>query len=712
MSNVGGSLGRLGPVAVVVAALCQSACATDDVTPDEVAARPEQTPGIASRQFRDPLLLVPRWPFDDGSSQYRLVWNGGETTLPLFEEPDPQSRIVGQLSYKDGETIETAGDYLSVYRPNQFRAKRRLTVEGKVHGSAGPSDRVFSRVLERGDTLNVYGYAGGVQCYLGAGGKIFVGQCPTPEDFNGRFDGPSLPYQMQPVEKVWWVRIETPVKSGWAPLDVRVFADIFPLDSAPPSGADDTSVATTDKPSGDSTVPPPTDTELDREAALFGGGDDSGALADASSSTDSSKQGTTSTTSGGDLGEPLMTAEDIEERLEAQEDPLTVGAFTFLQAQYFTYEEGAPEEWPLSTPSLLDVYLDARPSPRVRGYARGRLTANFSLNSETQDVLGEELEPIDVELDQLWVNFDIGRAVFATLGRQHVKWGTGRFWNPTDFLSSRPRDPLEVATFDTRLGVTLAKLHLPIEKLGWNFYAIAVLEEASTPEEVGGALRGEFLFGLTEVSLSATAQKGQPYRAGFDLSTGIWLFDLRFEGAALYRDPRPYYRGIVDPPRFLPVESSREDQILPQAVMGADLQIPYRRGDLLILGGEYFYNGTGYADEELYPWLFFNDRFLPYYAGRRYAGAYAALLGPGSWDDTSIFATGLANLSDESYLARIDVSQLALDYLRWNVFANYHFGTPGEFNYSLELEPNIFVPDGIDIDSPLIDVGIGVQMDL
>ena len=74
-------------------------------------------------------------------------------------------------------------------------------------------------------------------------------------------------------------------------------------------------------------------------------------------------------------------------------------------------------------------------------------------------------------LDQLWINFDVAHRAFVTVGRQHVKWGVGKFWNPTDYLHPVRRDPL--ATFDARTGTTMLKLHVPWEKRGWNFYAVS-----------------------------------------------------------------------------------------------------------------------------------------------------------------------------------------------------------------------------------------------
>lgn len=670
----------------------------------------------------DPILLVPRWPFDDGQSQYRLVWNGGDSRLPLFAEPDPNSKLLGEVSYKDGDEMETTADYTAVYQPTIFRTKRSLTVEGRIHGSRsrGEAGQAFSKKLPKGSSIAVWLYAGDGDCYLGVGGRIIVGECPDPANYVGDFDGPSIAFAMRPLQKIWWVQISTPVATGWVPLDDRVYVDLLPL-----SGGD-TQLATDEAAVPEVVTPPdepdPVDSsvsaeEQSREEDMFGEQPTPGAVAEREEDLfGGDTEPEPSVQAGGSqrdsLGDPMLSDEDIEQRLAGTEDRLAIGAFSFLELHYAAKAEGDYAQFPIRTPSLLDVYLDGRPSPRVRAYARARLITDFTIPPGTENDAGEPIPRAVVGLDQLWLKFDVARLAFITVGKQRIKWGTGRFWNPTDFLNPAQRNPLEVAIFDSRLGVTQAKIHVPIESLGWNFYAIGLLDGARTPEDVGGALRAEILHGLTELTLSAFAQRDEPLSFGADISTGVWLFDLRAELGLLYDDPRPYYVGAFDLPESLPDEVIREGQLIPQIVLGGDLQIPYRRGDLLVLGGEYFYNDAGYGDASLYPWLVNNNRFVPFYAGRRYAGAYLGLAGPGSWDDTMFTATGLANLSDASFIARLDVTQTVLTDLRWNLFGNYHFGENGEFNYGLDIEPNIFLPDGVQVVPPLFEIGAGLQLNL
>jgi len=50
----------------------------------------------------------------------------------------------------------------------------------------------------------------------------------------------------------------------------------------------------------------------------------------------------------------------------APENPLQIGGQLYLRAQSTAYAHRYPGAWTIGAPSLLDVYLDARPNPRVR----------------------------------------------------------------------------------------------------------------------------------------------------------------------------------------------------------------------------------------------------------------------------------------------------------------------------------------------------------
>ncbi|MCK6506630.1 hypothetical protein L6R53_25200, partial [Myxococcota bacterium] len=326
------------------------------------------------------------------------------------------------------------------------------------------------------------------------------------------------------------------------------------------------------------------------------------------------------------------------------------------------------------------------------------------------DAYGNERVATAVALDQLWVKADAWRRVYVTVGQQRVKWGAGRFWNPTDFLNAQRLDPL--AVFDQRTGVALVRAHVPVGAA--NLYAVANLDDASTLGQVGGAARAEIVFGTTEVSASAAARRDQPLRLGADLSTGFWLLDLRVEAAVLHGVDDPFFEGTLDLSTFtLPTEVDRSEDWIPQVVAGLEGSFKLGDEDSLTLGVEGFFNDAGTDQVELYPWLLLNDAYTPFYVGRWYAAAYAYLPAPGRWDETSFTASWIANLSDQSHVARLDASVTALTWLSLNAYVAPHFGKVGELRYRLQLDPLAGVEgleEGIDVPAPVVDLGLGARV--
>ena len=62
----------------------------------------------------------------------------------------------------------------------------------------------------------------------------------------------------------------------------------------------------------------------------------------------------------------------------APDNPLQIGGQIYLRTQTTAFQGSHPpppsSQWALSAPSLLDVYLDARPNPRVRAFVLGRMS--------------------------------------------------------------------------------------------------------------------------------------------------------------------------------------------------------------------------------------------------------------------------------------------------------------------------------------------------
>jgi len=399
---------------------------------------------------------------------------------------------------------------------------------------------------------------------------------------------------------------------------------------------------------------------------------------------------------------------DFAAALDARDETLTIGGAFYLRSGVIVPD--AEEPATLSSPNLIDLYTDVRPDDRVRAYGRVRVSHNWTIEDGDTNWLGEEVTPTDVTLDQFWLKFDVAHRLYVTAGRQRAKWGSGRFWNPTDVLNTQTLDPLSF--FDERTGVSLLKLHAPVGVA--NFYAVANLEGASTLEEVGGAVRAEVLFGQTEVALTAAMRKDVPTVVGADFSSGIGWFDVHVEAGLRQGTMLPFYEGEFDFEAFTyPEEVDRSDQWVAQVVGGADVSIKISDEDTLSLGAEYFWNDAGYEDGSLYTWLIFNSAYQPFYVGQQYASLYAFLPGPGRWNDQTYIASVIGNLSDQSGAVRLDWSTTALTWITINAYAQAGFGEQGELNFSLELPATPMVEgleDGLVVPRTLVMVGAGAQV--
>jgi hypothetical protein len=361
-----------------------------------------------------------------------------------------------------------------------------------------------------------------------------------------------------------------------------------------------------------------------------------------------------------------------------------------------------------------------------------------------------------VALDQLWLRFDLLRTVFVTAGKQHVRWGTARFWAPTDYLHLQVRNPL--LPFDPRTGTTMLKLHLPWEEKGWNFYAYALPESATTtsqPADVAGALRAEIVLGSFEAGVGVFGRRNSKAKLAADLSFGIW--DLDFYGEAALRNagdvdfvsfhraqiaqvpgssPAQYQDtttgAIVDATSttslvdaFYPVQ--RGSGWKPQVTGGVSYTRLYADKDTFTLGAEYFYNGLGYSDPKAYPGVLFlphatplANPAAPFYLGKHYLGVFATFPAPYSWDNTTFTLSNLANLSDLSGITRLDYSLVVLTHVRFEAYGAVRWGQRnGEFRFGIDgsaLGDSIPAVQNMaqQLSTPpaLFDLGVGLRVAL
>jgi hypothetical protein len=480
-------------------------------------------------------------------------------------------------------------------------------------------------------------------------------------------------------------------------------------------GAPDAGARPAAKPSGESGRP--------SETELFGSGSpDAGTAAAKEEAKTSARENPVGEKATQDeRGLAAAASKDLFTTEPGRENPLQIGGQIYLRSIIQATENTSLSDTQFRLPAIVDGFFDARPSDRVRGMILGRLTYDPTINSNaTNNSFGVPTSSNPaVLLDQLWVNFDILRTVFVTAGKQHVKWGVSRFWNPTDFLSPQRRDPL--AVFDARLGASMLKLQLPSER-GWNLYAIALFDNAgpsSTLGQIGGAMRGEIPIGRGEIGVEAVLQNGRRPRFGVDFSSAIGPLDVYLEAAFKKGNEAVLFRTASQPNPLLGLagqfESYTPTNVAVAASGGLNTTFVFGENNDLILGGEYFYNPYGYDSSSFYPYLILQGAFQPFYVGKHYGAIYATFTSPSLLgENSSLVLSNLANLSDGSLITRLDYLTRVLSYLFVEAFADVHYGNlGGEFRLGFALPAqqigDQMIP-AISVNAPTFDLGLGVRI--
>ncbi|MDP1918184.1 MAG: hypothetical protein Q8L14_18210 [Myxococcales bacterium] len=507
------------------------------------------------------------------------------------------------------------------------------------------------------------------------------------------------------------------------------------------------------------------------EDAMFGGGSDAPTQPSLTPDGGDSR----------DLTELSGTSKSKFDTDEAKSDSLKLGANLNMFGQVLFQEGKEAAKEPVSLPMLLEAYMDGRPTDRLRAYAVARLqydpsrpaaASTTTTSTMTDMTMGSVSLPgvssigltsstaqnPTVALDQLWLNFDIARTVYLTIGRQKVRWGTSRIWYPTDFLNSQPRDPFN--PFDVRLGVNMVKVHVPIEKLGWNFYGYGLFDNIGTGNNqltlgnVGGALRAQFVVWQAELGIGAVWQNGRRPRYAADVSLPIGPFDVY--GEVALRDGRDFvitrapkdtkFQSFIDAAQTaglrnalggedfiaayadelskFDVNIGRGTGVYAQVSGGLSWQFNYTDKNFGVLAAEYFYNPAGYSNPvEYQAGLFIAQgvyrltpdpvQQIPLYAGRHYLALIASAPGIPEFPWISISATNLLNLNDISGLVRLDVTFRVLTYLNVQVFGSLFYGQKGgELRFQIPDELKAQIPSAASFAASIGQAGVLLRLSI
>jgi hypothetical protein len=378
---------------------------------------------------------------------------------------------------------------------------------------------------------------------------------------------------------------------------------------------------------------------------------------------------------------------------ELQRNILSMGGRIYQRAEMYGSRRGTETLLRPSIPSLVDLYLDATQINGMRGYVVGRLA---------YDALDPNVTGPTALLDQLWIRFAIANSVFVTAGRQQIKWGSSRVWNPTDFLQKPNPRPLEA--LDQRLGVDMVKVNIPWQELNANLWLIATADLNGPAEHrlrYGGAVRAEMALGPSELAASAAFREGRRPRFGLDWSMGAGPLDLNAELALLQDGEVGLWERTAEGFRA-------RDFGGPKLLASGGVSTQFRFADVYRAGLNFegFYNGLGYDDPAYLTWLYSTGDYRPLFFGRAYALGQLSFSRRSLYVPTLTFTT-LMNVTDQSFLTRMDFTFVPVSEVVVSAYVEAPFGKRGS-EFQFEPDPTVAPLPATDLG--FFHAGLSLQM--
>jgi hypothetical protein len=325
-----------------------------------------------------------------------------------------------------------------------------------------------------------------------------------------------------------------------------------------------------------------------------------------------------------------------------------------------------------------DLFFDARPDRDFRVF--GKVKAVYQYPADW-----------DVEIFELFSDFQIKDLLFFRVGKQTVQWGVGYFFSPADVLNLVSIDVEDPEA--EREGPIAVKTHLPFT--AHNAYLYLVANDIDKPYEIAVAPKLELLLGNYELGLGAFYQTDLTPKGMLTLTGPLGDLDLFAEAMVQWGSDRTFVD--FSPP---PSTNTIEDELLFSGTAG----FSYINSDWNIsLFAQYFFNGQGYDEPYDYEILIEDSSdALPLppeiptpaiissadllYPGRHYLAASIA------WSELLDSAFGLsllyvANFSDRSGLINPILTWEPVDHVSLSTGFRFRYGQEGD-----EYGPNKYDP--------------------
>jgi hypothetical protein len=219
------------------------------------------------------------------------------------------------------------------------------------------------------------------------------------------------------------------------------------------------------------------------------------------------------------------------------------GDFTTLVGVRGSYAGLPPSASDLKNPTerlLVNIaarlWFDARPDKNYRVF--GKFVSNYPFYAKVQDAAGVTEFLNNIQVFELFSDFNWKEKVFFRFGKQTANWGLSRFYQIADPLTVGVKDPMNL-TADLE-GPLALKVAYPIGVNNLYFYSVVkdsylpANVAAASVKDIGVGVKGDFLvtvpknpvFGNGEVTLGTYYQRNSAPKAVGGVSTSIGDFQV------------------------------------------------------------------------------------------------------------------------------------------------------------------------------------------
>lgn len=320
-----------------------------------------------------------------------------------------------------------------------------------------------------------------------------------------------------------------------------------------------------------------------------------------------------------------------------------------------------PDSYGLSPALSASLYFDARPSETTRFYGSAKSAWPFEETIEGVSVP-------DIQIFELFSDFNWDDRVFFRFGKQTITWGVGYFFSPADVLNIQAIDPEDPTT--QREGPVSIRAHYPIPGSQNNLWAYAVFDDPDMkPEDTALAAKMEFVLGAWELGVGGWYRYDRPLRGMLTASGSIGQVSLFGEGYIARGSERKWVDEITSIPTMVNGVPKFYKELVDETSLffRGTTGFSYANSDWkLSITGQYLFDSEGYQKSK--------REAVIADAKDNEAGIKSALLGlDAQLDVDSAFAgimKGLILNSGRHYAAfNLSRTELFIEDLSLNVFA-------------------------------------------